>query len=313
MPGSSRSTRATISSRTSVGNVARVGEAARQRQHARRRGSRRAPRRRAARAVREQVAPSQRASTSIEGKRALAAGVERARARPVGQLVQRARLARRLEDRALGGGRSPRRSPAPPRSARAARSRSRRRRRTRCRRGATSMPPKRTGARSAARETVEPEPGIVPRANAAGRAAQPVTSRQKPSVTTPPARGAAPRSRTARRARRAAAVGGDHEHLAGLGLGERAEHRQVVVVGLDGEGGAGEAHALGTIARIAGRRPAASCQKKKRGEEKEGRSERGRKTAARNSASPRWPSGGSIMAGMKPNTTNTHAGVAGLP
>src|SRR4051794_26211228 len=98
IPGSSRSSRATISSRSAVGNVAGFGKPP---------DIERAPGGGPARIVASSAAPrfcARWANSNIEPQRALLAAVERGDVRlPVGQLVQRALArARVAEDRALG-------------------------------------------------------------------------------------------------------------------------------------------------------------------------------------------------------------------
>ena len=101
-----------------------------------------------------------------KGQRAGLAAVERGDMLVVvRQAVQRLAARLRGEDRALAapdqlGGLQRRRRSAPPR-----RSAGRRRRRTRCRPGTTSTPPQTIVAPGAARDTVVPERGVVPRAN----------------------------------------------------------------------------------------------------------------------------------------------------
>ena len=138
--------------------------------------------------------------------------------------------------------RSARRPPARRRSAAARRSAGRRRRRTRCRPGNLDAAA-RIVAPNAARDTVVPDRGVVPRANTGSpMRRRPRRSRQNPSATIPasPRRRASPansspktardprwrRSRARRRAR----------------PGERGHHRQMVVFGHDRERRTGHAH-----------------------------------------------------------------------
>ena len=219
----------------------RVGEAAGHRERAgrrRRRGSSPARRRRGSRPLGELKHRTPARSRSPRSRRADVLG-------PVRELVQRALPGARVpEDRALGAADRLGRSRAPPRSAPARRSRARRRRRTRCRR-ARRRGRRSARARSAARATRSlPERGTVPRAKAGSPSARsPATSRHQPSVTMP----ASPR--------RFASVANSSPNTAsvppsvaitstspGAASASAREHRQVVVVRLHREGGAGHAH-----------------------------------------------------------------------
>ena len=195
-PGSSRSTRAAMSPSTSVANVAGLGKppvsASTPSGTPARIAASSSPPRSPARWENRWL-QSARVDIDREGERAVAAGVERGDVlRVVGAVVQRRRRGPSRRASRAPWRRSARRAPARPRSARAGRSPRRRRRRRRCRRARRRRRRQRTGVRSGARETVEPDAGIVPRANT-GRpsARRPWTSRQRPSITTP----ASPRRR----------------------------------------------------------------------------------------------------------------------
>src|SRR4051794_37925765 len=100
IPGSSRSSRATISSRSAVGNVAGLGKPP---------DIESAPGGGPARIVASSAAPrsrARRANSNVEAKRALLPAVEALDVlRPVGEFVQRAPArARVAQDRALGAG-----------------------------------------------------------------------------------------------------------------------------------------------------------------------------------------------------------------